>query len=228
MRFVFAVFLLTVGIGFAGCTSFSNVRSAEVQPGPSVGIHASVSTPPGPEAGWFWSYDCAEACDHPVVGADIGFTHGWLGGRFGSYPVTLGAGLNGTHPYAEGFVQTAEGARPFGLGARLGLPLSGWYEHQIYARYDVRLGPSTRLLVNPAVFVHHGRSPNGENPGSFIAFVQGVGFLMERERVSIVPGASLVVGQAERNSYGRRYGPAMSVFGTASLGITLRRRKSAR
>ena len=209
-------------IAAAGCTSFSTVRSAEVHHGPSTTFQASVSTPPGPETGWFWSFECAEQCDHPVAGVDLGFTYGMPTG-LAPRPVALGLGINGTHPYVDAYVQLGKGARPYGVGARVGVPVTNWLEHQLYGRYDVRVGPTTRLLLNPALFVHHGRSPNGENPGSFVAFVQGVGLLLERERVSFTPGVALVAGRAERTSYGRRFGPEMSVFGAASIGVTIHR-----
>jgi hypothetical protein len=101
-------------------------------------------------------------------------------------------------------------------------------QHQLYGRYDVPLGRSARLLLNPALLVQHGRAPNGENPGSFIALVQGVGLLIEEERVSFTPAVALVAGRADRNSYGRQYGSTAAVFGTASLGITVHRRRAGR
>ncbi len=212
-------------VAVAGCTSFSTLRSAEVYAGPSVNIQASVSTPTGPVTGWFWSFDCAEMCDHPVAGVDLGFTYGVPAGLAGR-PVALGLGANGTHPYVDAYVQLGKSTRPYGVGARVGLPITGWLEHQLYGRYDVRVGPTRRLLLNPALFVHHGRAPNGESPGSFVAFVQGVGLLFEGDGVSFTPGVALVAGRAERTSYGRRFGPETSVFGTASLGVTLHRRRS--
>lgn len=181
--------------------------------------------PPGPVAGWFWSFDCAEACDHPVAGADLGFAYGIPTGLAGR-PVALGFGLNGIHPYLDTYVQLGRGTRPYGAGARIGLPLTGSFEHQLYGRYDVRVGQTTRVLFNPALFVHHGRSPNGASGGSFVSFVQGVGLLFEGDGVSLTPGVALVAGRAERTSYGRRFGPETSVFGTASLGVTLHRRRS--
>ena len=223
-RVLTAALALPLTLAAGACTSFSTLRSAEVHAGPSMNFQASVSTPPGAETGWFWSFDCAEACDHPIAAVDLGFTYGAPTGLAGR-PVALGVGLNGTLPYVDGYVQLGKGARPYGVGARVGLPVSGWLEHQLYGRYDVRVGPTTRLLLNPALFVHHGRSPNGENPGSFVAFVQGVGLLLERERVSFTPGVALVAGRAERISYGRQFGPVTSVFGTASLGVTLHRRR---
>lgn len=217
-----APLLLTGAPLLAGaCTSFATVRSAEVLPGPSVAIQASASTPPGDVAGWFWSYECAQNCDHPVIGSDAGWTYGWpRSGGVGAF--ALGVGLSGVIPYVDGYVQLGAGRQPFGVGARLG-PMTSWREHQLYGRYDVRLGRSARLLLNPAVFLHEGRSPNGENPGSFLAFVQGVGLLLEGDRVSWTPAVALVAGRAKRNSYGQQYGPVRSVFGAASIGVTFHR-----
>jgi hypothetical protein len=207
----------------SGCTSFATVRSAEARPGTSVALHASVSTPPGDVAGWFWSYDCVQACDHPVSGGDAGLTYGRPRGGGGA---AVGVGLNGLHPYVDAYVQLGAGRRPFGVGARVGPPLTSWREHQLYARYDVRLGGATRLLLNPALFLHEGRAPNGASPGTFLAFVQGVGLLFEGERVSWAPAIALVAGRAQRNGYGQQYGPVWSVFGTASLGTTFHRRRT--
>jgi hypothetical protein len=225
MQTFHAVFLAVVAPIASACTSFATLRSAEVQPGPSVALHASLSTPPGDAAGWFWSFDCAQACDHPVVGGDLGFTYG-LARDGGERPVALGVGTSGTFPYLDAYVQLGAGRRPFGMGARFGLPATSWREHQLYARYDVGLGDKTRLLLNPALFLHEGRAPNGESPGSFVGFVQGVGLLFEGERMSLTPSLALVAGRAQRNSYGQAHGPVGSIFGTASLGVTFHRRRS--
>lgn len=210
----------------SGCTSFATVRSAEVRPGPSAMLQASASTRPGDVAAWFWSYDCAQFCDRPVVGGDGGFTYG-RSRASGAGALALGVGVNGMHPYVDGYLQLAGGSQPFGLGVRVGPPVTSWREHQLYARYDVRAG-GRRLLLNPALFIHEGRSPNGENPGSFIGFVQGVGLLLEGEHYSWAPAVALVAGRAQRTSSGQRYGPVWSMFGTASLGLTFHRRTSDR
>jgi hypothetical protein len=204
------------------CTSFATVRSAEVRPGPSLAVQASVSTPPGDDAGWFWSYDCSEACNHAVVGGDVGVTYGWPGAPEGK-AYALGVGTSGRYPYVDGYAQLTRGRSPFGVGVRLGAPVSNWREHQLYGRYDVPLGARSRLLLNPAAFLHEGRSPNGENPGTFVGFVQGVGLLLEGDRVSWTPAVALVAGRARRTSYGERFGPTTSVFGTASIGVTFHR-----
>ena len=210
---------------FTACTSFATVRSAEVQPGPSVGVQASVSTRPGDDAAWFWSFDCASDCDRAIVGGDVGLTYGWLRPS-GVRGFAIGAGTSGTYPYVDAYVQLGAGRRPLGVGARLGPPVSNWREHQLYARYDVPLGGRTRLLLNPAAFLHEGRSPNGENPGTFLGFVQGVGLMLEGEHVSWTPAISFVAGRTRRTSYGEQFGPTTSVFGAASLGVTFHRRRT--
>lgn len=221
MRLV-AAFLPALG----GCTTFATVRSADVRPGPSFAVHASASTAPGDVTGWFWAYDCAEQCDDPVVGADVGVTYGWQRPN-GVRAAALSAGMSGVHAYVDGYVQLAAGPRPFGVGVRVGPPVTSWREHQVYARYDVPLGASTRLLLNPGVFLHEGRSPNGENPGRFIGVVQGVGLQFEGTRVSWTPAVAVVAGQSRRDSYGVRYGPERTVFATASLGFTFHRARAS-
>lgn len=218
-----AVLLATIATA-SGCTSFATVRSAEVTPGASLGLQASVSTPPGDVAGWFWSFDCEERCDHPVPGGDAGVTYGWrpAGGPHG---VALGLGTSGTHPYVDGYVQLGGGRLPFGVGARGGVPIGSWREHQLYGRVDVPLGADTRLLLDPALFLHEGRAPNGESPGRFVAFVQGVGLQIDHGSLAWTPAVALVAGRGERTSYGRRYGPERAVFATASVGVTWHRRR---
>ena len=125
-------------------------------------------------------------------------------------------------------MQLAGGPRPFGVGARLGIPAWSWRDHQIYARYDIPIGGETRVLLNPGVFLHEGTSPNGQNSGSFLGVVQGMGLQIEGEYVSWTPAVAVVAGQSRRNRYGRRDGPVSSVFATASMGMTLHRRRAKR
>lgn len=217
-------FISALPLVSVGCASFVTVRSADVRAGPSLTVQASASTRPGDVAGWFWSLDCVEACNHPVIGADLGATYGWRLAR-GPHAVALGAGISGESPYVDGYAQLTDGRRPFGVGARVGLPVTSWRDHQLYARYDAPIGQSTRVLVNPGVFLHQGRAPNGASPGRFLAFVQGVGIQFEGDHVSWTPAVALVAGTAQHNSYGARYGPVRSVFATASLGMTLHRKR---
>jgi hypothetical protein len=210
-----------------GCATFATVRSAEPYVGSSVALQASGSTPPGDLASWFWSFDCAERCNHSIVAGDLGYTYGWRP-EGGPRAVALGAGVNGVNPYVDGYVQLAGGPRPFGLGARLGIPAWSWRDHQIYARYDIPIDGETRVLLNPGVFLQEGKSPNGQSSGSFLGFVQGIGLQIEGEYVSWTPAVAVVEGQSRRDRYGRRDGPVSSVFATASMGMTFHRRRAKR
>ena len=205
------------------CTSFATVRSAEVRPGAALTVQASVASPPGDEAAWFWSADCAQNCNRTIPSADVVLAHGWS--RRDARAFTLGAGVNGTHPYAEGYLQLGASARrPFGVGARVGLPVQRWTEHQLYGRLDLPLGTRTRLLWNPAVFYHTGNSPNGENPGTFVGLVQGLGLRLGAGSAAVTPSVAAVWGRAEHRSGDQRYGPASRLFGTAALSVTLQPR----
>jgi hypothetical protein len=112
------------------------------------------------------------------------------------------------------------------VGARLGIPATSWSQHQVYGRYDVRLGDGRRLLLNPGLFYHGGNSPNGENPGHFLAVVQGVGVLFEGGQFSVVPALSVVAGRGERESYGQESGPFTSIFAAASVSVSWHRRRA--
>lgn len=210
-----------------GCATFATVRSAEPYVGPSAALQLSGSTPPGDLASWIWSFDCADQCNHSSVGGDLGFTYGWRPDG-GPRAIALGAGISGVSPYVDGYVQLAGGPRPFGVGARLGLPAFSWHDHQLYARYDIPINSESRLLLNPGVFLSEGHSPNGQSSASFLGVVQGVGLQVEGEYVSWTPAVAVVAGQSRRDRYGSRDGPTSSVFATASLGLTLHRRRATR
>ena len=221
-----SIALLYAGLAAAsvGCTSFSTVRSAEVREGLSLTLQASTTTPPGDEVAWFWAFDCAERCDHMISSFDVAATIG----SSGAPAFSFGAGLNGLlNPYLEGYLQLRQSpSTPFGIGGRLGLPVTGWASHQLYARYDVPVWSGRTLLLNPGIFYHTGNSPNGELPGHFIALVQGIGLQFGSETASIVPAMSVGVGRGERESYGNAIGPFTTVFGAASVSITLQRRRT--
>jgi hypothetical protein len=188
-----------------------------VRPGFSALVQASATTPPGDDAAWFWSDDCSVDCDHLVAAADLGITWGAVPERGAAYALT--AGLSGVYPYVDGYVQLGRGSRmPFGLGARVGVPVDSWNEYAVYGRVDRRLGARRRLLLNSAVFVHTGHSPNGANPGSFVAFVQGVGVLFEGTAASCAPGLAVIAGGGRRNG-----SSFTSVFLMASATVTLHR-----
>lgn len=216
---VVSLAVLALGLAAAGCTSFATVRSAEVHPGRSVTVQTSITSPTGDGVGWFYGLDCSSACSHSVAALDAAFTYGWAGEK----PYTLGFGVNGIlFPYVETYTQlSGDSARAFGVGARLGLPVIGWGSHQVYARYDIPLAGGTRVLWNPGLFLHAGNSPNGGNPGHFLAMVQGVGVEHRGERSTIVPAVALILGRGQRESAAAEDdGPFTAVFGAASVSIT--------
>lgn len=215
-------FLTVLLLATTGCASFATVRPARVQPGGSLTVQGSLTTPPGEDAGWFWSLECEAGCNHPVAAVDAAYTFGWTGAT----PVALGLGVNGgVFPYVEGYVQmNGDSLRAFGVGARAGIPVFGWSNHQLYARYDLPLANGTRLLLNSGVFLHTGNSPNGENPGHFVALVPAVGVEHRGRRRTTIPALALVLGRGERDSYGQQVGPFTTVFAAASVSITYHRR----
>lgn len=214
--------LLLASSGFAGCTSFGAVRPAEVTSGPSVTGRMSLAAPPGDDAAWFWSFDCAQNCNRPILGYELDYTHGFVPETDGR-AYELGVGISGMHPFVHGYVQLREGERPYGVGARVGVPFAGWHQHQVYGRYDLMLTGQNRLILNPALFLHTGNSPNGENSGTFLAFVPTVGLEIPRGYVSLLPTASLVTGWTDRESYNQSVGSAVrSTFPTFSIGIMVR------
>lgn len=219
-----ALVLAVLAATAAGCTSFATVRSARVQPGPSLTLQGSVSSPPGDGAGWFWTLDCESGCDHAIGGVDALYTYGGTG----ETPYAAGVGVNGLFPYVEGYAQMGgDSARAWGVGARLGIPVIGWSSHQVYGRYDFRLADGRRVLWNPGVFLHVGNSPNGNNPGHFLALVQGVGLELRGARSTLVPALTLVAGRGERENSVEQPGPFTTVFGAASVSVTFHRRRTS-
>lgn len=212
--------LLSFVASASACTTFGAVNSAEVKPGASLEARFSVSSPPGDGAAWFWSYDCASDCDRVILSPEVSATWGFaIEGDEERAEVGVGAsGL--VYPYLHGYLQLRDGDRPYGVGAQIGLPVTSWHEHSVFARYDVPLSENTRLLLNPRIFVHTGNSPNERNPGTFAAFVQGVGLEKRSGRVSVIPAISAVVGHTSRTSYGRRTS-ASTVFLVGSVGVRL-------
>jgi len=203
-----------------GCTGFAMTRSAVVHPGPQVSAQYSKSTSPGADAGWFWGDEC-DPCTGDVVGIDANV--GWALRDQTSAVFMLGVGLNGVYPYVEAYRQaaTARGRRPFGFGARLGIPFGPWSEHQVYSRIDFPLSPSTTVLWNPGVMLHIRNRPDDQNSGHFIGLLQGFGLQWEKGAVSLVPAATYILGRTERTRAGARIGPSWKGFGTMSFGVHL-------
>jgi hypothetical protein len=139
----------------------------------------------------------------------------------------LSAGLDGLMPFIGGYAQLAKSERSaYGIGGRLGLPILSWSSSQLYGRYDRILAPGQRLLLNPAVVLHWGNSPNGENPGHYLGVAQGVGMEFEGKNVSFIPAASVVLLHGDRSSYGQSEGPFTSAFATASIAVVFHRKRS--
>jgi len=83
----------------AACTSFTNVRSADVRPG-LIGAQISYATSPGDAASWQFgnNFDCAENCGGGILGGELSYARGFVPDS--SRPFTLGVGLGGILPYA--------------------------------------------------------------------------------------------------------------------------------
>ena len=205
----------------AGCSSFTAVRSAQVQPSHTLHAMASLSSPVGDQAGWFYSMDCASSCSTAVAALDLGWDYGLTNSR--GTGGTLGVGLAGLTPYVEGYWQIGAGKRPFGIGGRLGIPLSSWNEHRLYARLDMpNRDGSQRFLWNPGITLHTGNSPNGQNPGSIFAITNGFGMESGSDRVRWTPSIAVVTARAGHSSYGQSQGSAWSTFAVAGIGVTYR------
>jgi hypothetical protein len=220
LRRVALLFLALSG----ACASFSTVRPAVVSPGPSLIAQASLSTPAGDAASWFYSYECASECSQQIATGELGLAFGRIPSPSGGgKPFTLGVGLNGFYPYAEGYLQLGRSAdRPYGVGARVSV-LGSWRQHQLYARVDRAIAPDVKLLWNPAILVHSGNSPNGANPGSIHALVNGFGLELGTGNVAFIPSISIVASRAQHSSYGREMEREQRVFATGSMGVILRR-----
>jgi hypothetical protein len=137
-------------------------------------------------------------------------------------------GSTARFPTWRGYTQlNRDTARAFGAGAQVGIPAFGWSNHQLYARYDLRLPDGRRVLLNPGVFLHVGNSPNGQDTGHFVELVQAVGLERRGERTTTIPALALVIGRGERESYGVREGPFTTAFGMLSISVTFHRPRSA-
>lgn len=183
----------------SGCASFAQVRSADVQPGTTIDLGMSVATPPGEAAAWFWNLDCGAVCDGMLFFPNFGVRLG-LQPEGGTRPYELGFGVSGIMPYVDAYVQLADGPRPFGLGARVAT-MGAVSDLTLTGRYDLALRTGTRVLFNSSAYVLHGDSPNGQTPGNFYAFIQGVGL---QPIPDVFLSLSLVAGHTDRRSYQTR------------------------
>lgn len=203
-----------------GCTTFSTVRSAEVQAGSGSHQQFSASSDVGDEAGWFYSFDCSSQCNRSVAGAEFSWDFGAVTGT--NRGRTLGIGVNSIfQPFVEGYWQLGKsGNAPYGVGARVGIPLGGFSEHRLFGRVDVPFANGERLLWNPGLFYMRGSSPNGQNSGSILAMTNGLGIQVREGDWAFIPSVSLINARAGHTSYAERFGPSWSTFITAGVGVT--------
>lgn len=207
-----------LALAWAGCTTFGEVRSAEVVPGPSFEVRATLATPPGDVAGWFWSFDCAEGCSHSIIGTELEYSYGHVPAGGGT-PNELGLGLVGVFPFAHGYVQLGRGRRPYGIGARVGVPLSGWSEHQVFGRMDIPLGSDARLVLDPSVFLHRARTGNGQSYGHVLGLLGAIGLDATDGGTTLLPALTVGALEVERTRYGERDGPFWHPIAIVSVGL---------
>jgi hypothetical protein len=221
-RLIASTLSATLSTVAASCTSFTTVRSADVRPGPSLTAQVSMTTSPGPVAGWLWSFDCSENCDDSIKGLDVTFMYGRR--KSTAAPHAVGFGLNGTFPFAEGYLQLRDSDRlPFGVGARVGIPFGPGWQNGVYGRLDIPLASNAKLLWNPGLFHNSTSSPNGANHGWFVGVVQGVGLELGTGSITFTPSAALVWGRAEYENP-NQHGPEDRLFGTGALSVTFGRK----
>jgi hypothetical protein len=199
-----------------GCTTFATVRPAEIHPGLSFHTQATVSAPPGELPGWIWSFDCAEDCNKGIPGVELSLFHGVSDSTRGYY---LGGGLVAPiNPFLEGYWRFSRNAPARGIGARIGIPVSGWSEARVFYRQDI----GSRVTSNTNFVVTTGSSPNGANTATFLALIESVG-LVERSAGSvIIPALSVGVTHTVRTRYGDRE-TAFGLLGVASFGVEILR-----
>jgi hypothetical protein len=207
-----------------GCT-LSTVRSAEVYPGLSMSAQASAMSPPGADAYWFWAFDC-DGCNQWIPGLYAEMTRGSVSAD-GTRGHEFSAGMDAFSPFVGAYKQLGKSERSaYGIGGRVALPLISWNWSQVYGRYDRILRPGQRLLVNPAVLLHWGNSPNGENPGYYVGLVQGVGMQEEGDHASFIPAVSVGLLSGKRSSSGQPERSFTTAFATASLTVVLHRKRA--
>lgn len=182
----------------ASCTTFVSVRPAQVSHGSSLLLQASATAPPGELAGWMWSFDCAEGCNHGIPGLEIGYGRG-ISDSTRAWYVEGGAALPVT-PYLEVYRQVGDRSRPRGFGVRVGAPVAGWGEYRAFYRTD----PRPNLTANTHLVVASGHSPNGESSATFIALIQSFGRMSNGATSGFIPSFSFGVTHTLRNRYGEQ------------------------
>ena len=206
----------------SSCTAFSNVRSAVVTPGPTTTFQMSVAPSPGDNAAWLWDFDCQENCNYAIVAPDVVVAVGR--GTTSRRPFSVGGGLNGVFPYAEGYLQLDTSShRPFGVGARVAAPLGGSTGYQLYGRLDIPLNANSRILWNPGIIYtgNHGGSTNDH----FLGLVQAVGLEKGAGPRVFTSSVSLVWGRSARNTNSIFVSKSSTLFGTIAFSFSARSAK---
>ena len=198
-------FLALAVLCATGCASMGTVRPARVQPG--TWIEGGIS------AGFAWpmlancllsgrktiSGDLVGSCknDGPW-GIEGGVTRGIVGD---ASAYSLGAGMQLVAgeftPFVEGYRQMRGDDRPWGIGARAGIPTQGWGAHSATLRFDRPRGEASVLSWNPSLLVQHGRADGkGELNGSWIGLANAIGVTRTGERATSTFALHAVVGRA--------------------------------
>ena len=143
-----------------------------------------------------------------------------------SLPFTLGGGVMGIVPYAEGYMQLVQGERPAGIGARFGLSSLGTNPMgQVYARLDLPIAGGRHLLWNPALF--HASGSTAAASASVTALVNGVG-LEGGGDDTFTPSLAFVIARAQHDFPPIREGPGQTRFIVAGLRVAFGGHESAR
>ena len=192
------------------CATFASVRPAQVTPGGELTFQASVSAPPGELPGWIWSLECAEGCNNPVAGLELGYGHGVSDSSRAWY--AEGGLASPLTPYLEVYRQFGDRSRPKGLGVRAGAPVLGLGMYRAFYRTDLR--PS--LTANTHLVVATVRSPNRENTATFVALIQSFGLMKHGATSGFIPALSFGVTHTLRNRSGVQES-AVGIFGLVSF-----------
>lgn len=211
---------VSVAAAVAGaCTSFADVRSAEVSPGLGFSTGVTLATPPGDDAAWFWALDCDAACNQWLLSPAASLTVG-VGSADGAPAYEIGLGTSGIYPHVEGYVQIRQGSRPLGVGVKVGVSRWAWYQDAVFLRYDVPLRDGYRLLFVPTLLRHAGS--NDTTRGSFTALAAGFGLDRRTGGASWTLSVVPVVGATRRKSQGLAPAPTSVESQTGFVAVSLR------
>jgi hypothetical protein len=118
------ILILLPLVPLAGCATFSNVRSAQVNTGPSLSAQWMTTGDMGDGASYLWTggdeAQPCQPCSHGVTTVDLSLRYGFRA-RGSSRAYELGVGVDFAQLYAEGFAGwNQDAAVTYGVGARHG------------------------------------------------------------------------------------------------------------